>query len=174
MGSRQVILGTSSSLIPAVGDLLGLWLDRRLRRSSLAVTASASAREVLQLGGDVPYDMSPPWMSSVLHRISQLAMLPNGWDTYGGRRLDLKGAASFVDVLRLLAHAIQSEPRVSLTAHGGLIATWSTDSKVADVVLEPGLAPMFGFEDGLADFEWDGPLMAADPRVVRWLWQASA
>jgi hypothetical protein len=33
---------------------------------------------------------------------------------------------------------------------------------------------MFGFEDGLADFEWDGPLMAADPRVEKWLWQASA
>ena len=101
-------------------------------------------------------------------------MRPHGWDTYGARRLDPACAANFVDVLRLLAHAIQSEPLVSLTVLGGLIATWSTDSKVADVVLEPGLAPMFGFEDSLAGFEWDGPLRAADPRVVRWLWQASA
>jgi len=113
-------------------------------------------------------------MPSVLHRISQLAMLPDGWDTYGARRLDPSCAASFVDVLRLLAHAVQSEPRVSLTVLGGLIATWSTDSKVADVVLEPGLASMFSFEDGLAGFEWDGPLTAADPRIERWLWQSSA
>lgn len=167
-----MILGTASSLIPSVVDMITLWLERRRRRQSVA-TASASAQEVLPLGGQASYDISPPWIPDVLHRIMQLAMLPSGWDSYGGRKLDPKVASTFVAILQVLAPAVQSKPRISLTGNGGLVATWSTGGKMADITLEPGREPTFSYEDNLTDFEWDGPLMADDQRVEKWLWRAS-
>lgn len=164
---------TSSSLIPTVVDFLSFWLERRRRRGSTATT-SASAREILQVGGDAPYATAPAWSGGVIRQISQLATLPNGWDTYGGRGLDSGTAVQFIELLRLLSHAVQSEPAISMTGNGGLNANWSTGSKEADIRLEPGTSPVFGYEDSLSEFEWDGPLMAADPRVEKWLWQASA
>jgi hypothetical protein len=44
---------------------------------------------------------------------------------------------------------------------------------MADITLEPGREPTFSYEDNLTDFEWDGPLMADDQRVEKWLWRAS-
>ena len=142
----------------------------RRRRSYIS---AVSSQEVLQVDSRMVNEIVPWWAQGVQRRVFELSQNPQGWDSYGGRPLQRSAAVDFFDVLSTFAYAIQSEPLVSLTSEGGLIATWDNSAGSLDIITEPGQDPRIMFEDAVKETEWDGPLVAS-PLVEKWLWHTSA
>ncbi len=132
-----------------------------------------SAREVLPVSSSTASDITPIWAGSVQRRVAELAMRTEGWDSYGARALQRSALTKFYEVLWTLAHAVQSEPLISLTTEGGLIASWENAQGSLEITVEPKQTPLIAYEDAVKGVEWDGPLKAS-LLVEKWLWQTSA
>jgi hypothetical protein len=141
---------------------------RRLEQNPVAMTS----REVLSATSR-PARTYPAWLPDVITRVIELGRRPLGWDSYGGRPLDLDAASRTVVLLRSLSSLIQEPPSVSMTAEGGLSCEWRSDNTELLLNVEPGAVPAVYFSDELAEREWEGPIDTC-PMLEKWLWQASA
>lgn len=137
-----------------------------------SATSAMSAREVLPVSPPTASDITPIWAGNVRRRVDELAMRPEGWDSYGACKLQRQVIAEFYEVLGSLAHAVQSEPLISLTTEGGLIASWENAQGSLEITVEPGQTPLIAYEDAIKGTEWDGPLKSSS-LVEKWLWQTS-
>ena len=167
--SRSTLDGVAISLDGAASR----WRRRFGSRRGQSHTSAASSREVLTVGSASTSDIVPVWVFSVQVRLLELARKPQGWDSYGARPLQVSSVSDFIEVLATFSHAIQSEPLVSLTSEGGLIATWENSAGCLDLITDPGQIPRIMYEDAVNGAEWDGPLRAS-PLVEKWLWHTSA
>jgi hypothetical protein len=141
---------------------------RRLEQNPVAMTS----REVLSATSR-PARTYPVWLPDVITRVIALSRRPLGWDSYGGRPLDLDVASSTLVLLRNLSSLIQAPPSISLTAEGGLSCEWRSDNTELLLNVEPDAVPLVYFSDELSEREWEGQIDAC-PMLEKWLWQASA
>lgn len=156
-----------------VRELVRSWSFAGHRPHSRSATSAMSAREVLPVSPPTASDLAPIWAENVQRRVTELARWPEGWDSYGARRLQGQVATDFYEVLEALAHAVQSEPLISLTTEGGLIASWENAQGSVEITVEPDQTPRLAYEDAIRGTEWDGPLKSSS-LVEKWLWQTSA
>jgi hypothetical protein len=66
---------------------------------------------------------SPPWLMAMVEEINAAAQLPSGWDSYGGRRLNVKAAVRAIELLERMGFTGPS-PWVSPSHDGGLHLEW--------------------------------------------------
>lgn len=149
---------------------------RRVHPSALLTWSgtAATTREVLpaSAAGRVA-GLRPPWFSSVLRRLYELSLRRENWDSYGGRPLDGASAAHFLALLDRLAPAIQSQPAISLTDQGGLLAEWKNADIALELSQEPDMPPSAYVSIILSRHEWEGPVWDC-PLLEKWLWRASS
>lgn len=155
------------------GGIARAWRRFGHRAGVRLPTSAMSAREILPVSSSNATDIVPAWAASLQQRIVQLARRSDGWDSYGARALQRSAIIEFYDVLDYLAHAVQSEPIVSLTTEGGLVASWENAQGCLEITVDPGQIPLISYEDAVKGTEWDGPLRACS-LVEKWLWQTSA
>jgi hypothetical protein len=114
----------------------------------------------------------PAWLGDVLRRIEELSHRTEGWDSYGGEPLSEDAANTLLIVLIRLSSYIQSEPAVSLSSEGGLVAEWeSSQSSLELVATKNGVEVYYCEEAG--NREWDMPA-AQCQQLDKWLWRASS
>jgi hypothetical protein len=155
----------------AGGSLARTWRQRT--RPPTSHTAAISSREVLPINTGSASDIQPLWVASAFVRVVELSRRPLGWDSYDARPLQASALRDFLETMISLSHAIQSEPAISLTTEGGLMASWSNASGSLDIIVDPSEDPRIIYEDGLDGSEWYGPV-GASPRIEKWLWRTSA
>ncbi|MEI2765275.1 MAG: hypothetical protein V9F82_06245 [Dermatophilaceae bacterium] len=68
---------------------------------------------------------------------------------------------------------VQSPPRVSLRADGGLVCAWSTSDYTLELDALPDGRLTAYFVDSVGQ-EWEEPLENCGDRVAKWLWFSSA
>ncbi|MCA1603778.1 MAG: hypothetical protein LC776_19780, partial [Acidobacteria bacterium] len=102
-----------ASHFTGVGEFVRAWRFFGLPRGARSATSAISAREVLPVSSALAPDIIPAWAANLQRRVSELALRPEGWDSYGARALQREALAGFYDVLGTLAHAVQSEPLIS-------------------------------------------------------------
>jgi len=88
------------------------------------------ARTVLQAGlagpGGIGGQASTGWFEPVARRISELARLPAGWDTYGARAPEPEAAAAALRILSGVMEPGTPIPQIVPTSRGGLSLEWHT------------------------------------------------
>jgi hypothetical protein len=133
--------------------------------SSREVISAASVRNTESL--------LPSWLVNTSRRMEELSYLPEGWDSYGASSLKEEVADSLFDLLILLNSAIQSEPYISLTTEGGLVAEWESSQSSLEMLASPGSNIMVYYHDTATNNEWEMAVSQCD-RLDKWLWRASS
>lgn len=82
---------------------------------SLTVDAQAPVIEVIM--------PSPRWLMAMVDEVNRAAQLPQGWDSYGSPRLNVKAAVRAIELLERLSFSGPS-PWISPTSDGGLHLEW--------------------------------------------------
>jgi hypothetical protein len=82
-------------------------------------------------------------------------------------------ADSFSDLLALLNPFIQSEPHVSLTVEGGLIAEWKGSQASLELQIDPENEAMVYFLDRASNAESEMTVSRCED-LDKWLWSASS
>jgi hypothetical protein len=113
------------------------------------------------------------WLLNVARRMGELSYLPNGWDSYGASSLN-KGAADLLfAVLVRLNSVIQSEPYISLTGEGGMVAEWESPQSALELIANPQEEVLVYYRDKITNRESEMPVFRCD-RLDKWLWRASS
>lgn len=132
-----------------------------------------SSREVLPAAAvEEEGQLYPRWLPNVYRRIDQLARRSEGWDSYGGNALNADAAETLLDLVLRLNFAIQSEPTVSLTGEGGLVAEWSGPQASLELLVNPEAETSVYYHDAAGNREWEMPVSQCN-MLDKWLWQAS-
>lgn len=145
------------------------------RSAEIRSNATAmSSREVLPATpvGDKKGLLSS-WLINTQRRIDELSHLPDDWDSYGARSLNEESADILFNLLVNLNSFIQSEPSVSLSVEGGLLAEWESTQSSLELLANPGEEVMVYYRDKVANREWEIPASRCD-RLDKWLWRASS
>lgn len=114
----------------------------------------------------------PAWIGDVLRRIEELSQRTEGWDSYGGEPLSEDAANALLDILLTLSPFIQSEPTVSLSNEGGLVAEWESSQSSLELVATGSSVGVYYCEEA-GSREWDMPA-AQCQQLDKWLWRASS
>lgn len=115
----------------------------------------------------------PSWLPGVLARIYELSELPENWDSYGANPLKDEAASALFNLLDQLKSYIQSQPSVSVTGQGGLLAEWTSPQSAIELSADPGFPISVYYRDEITNREWEGPASQCDP-LEKWLWRASS
>lgn len=108
------------------------------------------------------------WLLPVVQRISDLARLPEGWDSYGARPLRVRAAQSTLEFLSSVSPVTSQGPAVSLTPEGGLICEWRRGSVSLVVECDPDGELSFYWSDDASEQEREGKVDTA--LLVKLLW----
>jgi len=133
--------------------------------SSLEVLPATSGHDVAGLLSN--------WLATAHRRIEDLSQLSEGWDSYGGLPLKEEAANNLSDVLYQLNSFIQSEPSISLTGEGGLVAEWGSSWSSLAILANPGSVVLVYYCDEATNHEWEMPMSECDS-LEKWLWTASS
>jgi hypothetical protein len=147
-----------------------------ISRSAVIRTNSAamSSREVLPATPVSSKEgLLPSWLVNVAKRISELSYLPDDWDSYGAHSMNEESVGVLAELLVRLNSFIQSEPRVSLSVEGGLVAEWESTQSSLELLANPGEEAIVYYRDRLNNHEWEMPTSQCD-RLDKWLWKASS
>lgn len=73
----------------------------------------------------------PPWLSNVCARLQELLQLPENWDTYGGRKIDIDVIGDTVALLLNLFSEMAElpEPQIVPTSNGSLQLEWVSENR---------------------------------------------
>jgi hypothetical protein len=132
-----------------------------------------TSQEVLP--ADIPVELVvryPAWLGSVHRRIEELSQRTEGWDSYGGEPLNEDAANALLGVLRKLSPFIQSEPTISLSNDGGLVAEWESSQSSLELVATGDEVGVYYSEEA-GSREWDMPAVQCQ-QLDKWLWRASS
>lgn len=149
---------------------------RRIPRSAAIRpnTAAMSSREILPATPiRVRQGLLPSWLASMSRRVEELSHLTDDWDSYGARPLRDDVADILLDTLVELNSYIQSEPYISLSSEGGLVAEWDSTQSSLELLVNPTEDVMVYYHDTATNREWEGPASRCD-RLDKWLWRASS
>ncbi len=137
-------------------------------------STSLSSREVLPSAlGEGRARLSRHWMARVIRRIVELDKRTEGWDSYGGGRLQPSAIEVTLKFLVEYGYAIQTEPLLSLTGEGGLLCAWQSSQGVLDLTAQPDETPSVYYCDAVTGREWEGSVYESS-LLEKWLWRASA
>jgi hypothetical protein len=114
----------------------------------------------------------PAWLGDVYRRIEELSQRTKGWDSYDGEPLSEDSANALFAVLRLLSPFIQSEPTISLSGEGGLVAEWESSQSSLELVATGSEVGVY-YREEASDREWDMPASKCR-QLDKWLWRASS
>lgn len=137
----------------------------------IANSTAATNRDVWGLVGVRPGG-GGDWRRSFASRINQLLLRTDGWDSYGGVRLQRDAVAVLQVVLSELDPYIGTAPAISLTTEGGLLCSWSNGSYSLDIEASATEEPSVYFRDNTSGFESDVPLTETR-ELEKLVWQAS-
>lgn len=113
------------------------------------------------------------WLLNTARRIDELSHLPDGWDSYGAGSLKEETADLLFMLLVRLNSVIQSEPYISLSGEGGLVAEWESAQSSLELLANPREEVMVYYCDRVTNHEWEMPASRCD-RLDKWLWRASS
>lgn len=136
--------------------------------------AALSSRDVLPADPSTRVRSTRPgWFTEVVQRVTDLALRPAGWDSYGGRPLREEAVRSLSQVLNEFEGFIQRAPTVSLTDDGGVACEWESPEAEVEIRIEPEGPVEVYYMDPISRREWEGPV--TDCRSLdKLLWQASS
>lgn len=117
--------------------------------------------------------LSSTWHGALIRRTKELAVRPEGWDSYGACALDPTAVQALLEVLVDADPFIQSAPSVSLTTDGGLLCEWESSEATLDLSTSKSGRVEVYFRDLLTNEEYDGDITQFR-FVDKWLWRASA
>ena len=81
---------------------------------------------------------APAWVIAATQKLERLAMLPSGWDSYGGRPLKQSARESTLKAISWLQQEELPIPAVVLGSKGTVQLEWHSGSKELDVDLGEG------------------------------------
>ncbi len=113
------------------------------------------------------------WLVNTARRIGELSHLPDGWDSYGASSLKGATADLLFKLLVNLNSVIQTEPYISLSGEGGLVAEWESAQSSLELLANPREEVMVYYRDRATNREWEMPASRCD-RLDKWLWRASS
>lgn len=165
MGANQV-----TATQPELGT--GWWPGHSTRWRPSA--AAMSVHEVLP-GDASEIDVAsyPLWAEPVGRRLTELAGLEPGWDSYGAPPMSPAAGRTLVELLRGWADYIRSEPLLAPTPAGGVVASWDSQGFAVDVTVEEHNVCVYVVDEA-ASWEWEGEVTDPDSSLTKWLWTASA
>jgi hypothetical protein len=114
----------------------------------------------------------PGWLAGVVERVEELGQRGQGWDSYDGDPLSEDAANALLEVLFKLASCIQTEPMISLTSEGGLIAEWESSQAALELVATGSKVHVYYSEEA-SQREWEMAAVECVP-LDKWLWRASS
>jgi hypothetical protein len=113
------------------------------------------------------------WFPTAVQRVEDLARRPQGWDSYGALQLQPEVASTLLQILYQLGSCIQSEPAISLTGEGGLVAEWSSSQSDLELTVNSPDDIQVYYSEHIANRDWEMPVSQAST-LDKWLWRASA
>jgi hypothetical protein len=135
---------------------------------------SMSNREVLPAASqDIEAGLIADWLPAVARRLEDLAHRPERWDSYSANALRGDTADILLATLYRLGLFIQSEPVISLSDRGGLVAEWSSSQSELELLVNPDDDVMVYYLDRPTNREWEISASQAG-MLEKWLWRASA
>lgn len=96
---------------------------------------------------------SPRWLIAFVDEINIAAQLPQGWDSYGGARLNVKAAVRAIELLERLNFSGPS-PWISPSPDGGLHLEWDRGTYSVKLDIDDAGDLEVLVEDGELHQEW--------------------
>lgn len=124
----------------------------------VASTAAISNKGIwVNVQSSTQWGPQPNWISAVFRRVGELLGHDENWDSYGGKGLQHAAIIGLVTTLAEFNYWVQSPPRVSLRADGGLVCAWSTSDYTLELDALPDGRLTASFVDSVGQ-EWEEPL----------------
>ena len=83
-------------------------------------------------------------------------MLPDNWDSYGGRKINRDIISQSLSVLALIMEATSPPPSVVPMGNGGLQLEWHRKQQDLEIVFPSDEAPQFFYQDRTTGGQQEG------------------
>jgi hypothetical protein len=101
------------------------------------IRASRESLTNAQFGRILPLFMAAPEFAESLRTISELANLPDNWDSYGSPRLKSSAVQRAVEVLVAARSSYAPAPRIAAVSGGGLQIEWEMGARELEIEVLP-------------------------------------
>ncbi len=165
-------MATSRVFVPT--GLSDLALRPPVHSATLADTATLSAQGTRSPWGQrdvkvqcsVPNALWPEWARSAVKDLLELLNLRPGWDSYGGRPIDVKAVDKAVSLLIELMNDDSPAPAVVPTPMGGVQLEWHQRGIDLEIEVHPdGVPTVFGRDARARSEQEEYGLPGALPRI---------
>lgn len=97
----------------------------------------------------------PSWWTSALQRISYLLQLPENWDSYGAKKIDVSIAYHSIDILQKVSRPDIPPPNIVPTVNGRLQFEWHTNGIDLEFEVLSAASISVSYENMNNGMEWD-------------------
>lgn len=112
------------------------WVGSSRRKRATRELQPSPEVDSLWVGTTSLLSSSSRLMTSV-RRVQELARLPEGWDSYGARKIQPPALEAALRVLRVADSDLLPAPHLSPVADGGVQVEWSVGDRCAEVEIRP-------------------------------------
>lgn len=138
-----------------VETLTGRW------RSSELTLHTGRGEITVHLQGD-----EPVWLRPALDRFSEILQLPENWNSYGARRIELTSVAYALGVLSETMLVATPAPSIVPTSPGGVQLEWHMRGIDLEVEVSPAGRVTAAWEDAVDRSEWEDELGPSFERLA--------
>jgi hypothetical protein len=90
-----------------------------------------------QWGSVTPLAQATPWLRSSLRKVTELALLPSGWDGYGSRPIQQPAVERVSEVLTYLSYLDLPNPQLFPVPGGGIQIEMRQDDRELEIEILP-------------------------------------
>jgi hypothetical protein len=99
---------------------------------------------------------TPAWVEPTMSAFIGVQMLPDNWDSYGGRKINRDIISQSLSVLALIMEATSPPPSVVPMGNGGLQLEWHRKQQDLEIVFPSDEAPQFFYQDRTTGGQQEG------------------
>ncbi len=102
----------------------------------------------------------PDWCRPIVRNLAEILALPEGWNSYGAKPVNLYAAVDAIGVLSTIMPLDGPLPQVVPTSPGGVQLEWHKGGVDLEIVIKPSNPIHVSFEDQRNKASWEGDLGA--------------
>lgn len=125
----------------------------RPREQALVFPSKGSAYRIVVTTNQVP---TPAWVEPTMSAFVGVQMLPDNWDSYGGRKTNRDIISQSLSVLALIMQATSPAPSVVPLRDGGIQLEWHRKQQDLEIAFPADAKPEFLYQNRGTGEEQEG------------------